>query len=171
MIGLFMGIGYAIGFTLSGLKFGIALGLLFGLLNIVPYLGSIVGIGTALLVAYLQPGGISETGEWTVLLGCGASFVVVQLIESYYLTPKIMGQQTGLHPVVVIVSIFFWGSALGGILGMIFGIPLTAFIIIAWAPALPQVLHPYPLLNRLDDASQRIQQIFASGKDLHGLGQ
>lgn len=132
MIGLFMGIGYAIGFTLSGLKFGIALGLLFGLLNIVPYLGSIVGIGTALLVAYLQPGGISETGEWTVLLGCGASFVVVQLIESYYLTPKIMGQQTGLHPVVVIVSIFFWGSALGGILGMIFGIPLTAFIIIAW---------------------------------------
>jgi len=67
-----------------------------------------------------------------VLLGCGASFVVVQLIESYYLTPKIMGQQTGLHPVVVIVSIFFWGSALGGILGMIFGIPLTAFIIIAW---------------------------------------
>ena len=106
MIGLFMGIGYAIGFTLSGLKFGIALGLLFGLLNIVPYLGSIVGIGTALLVAYLQPGGISETGEWTVLLGCGASFVVVQLIESYYLTPKIMGQQTGLHPVVVIVSIF-----------------------------------------------------------------
>ena len=132
LIGLLMGVGYAIGFTLCGLKFGIALGLLFGLLNIVPYLGSIVGIVTALLVAYLQPGGISETGEWTVLLGCGISFVVVQLIESYYLTPKIMGQQTGLHPVVVIVSIFFWGSALGGILGMIFGIPLTAFIIIAW---------------------------------------
>ena len=132
LIGLLMGIGYAIGFSISGLKFGIALGLLFGLLNIVPYLGSIVGIVTALLVAYLQPGGISETGQWTVLLGCGISFVVVQLIESYYLTPKIMGQQTGLHPVVVIVSIFFWGSALGGILGMIFGIPLTAFIIIAW---------------------------------------
>jgi predicted PurR-regulated permease PerM len=132
LIGFLMGVGYAIGFTLSGLKFGIALGLLFGLLNIIPYLGSIVGIVTALLVAYLQPGGIAETGEWSVLLGCGLSFIVVQLIESYYLTPKIMGQQTGLHPVVVIVSIFFWGSALGGILGMIFGIPLTAFIIIAW---------------------------------------
>ncbi len=132
LIGLLMGVGYAIGFTLGGLKFGIALGLLFGLLNIVPYLGSIVGIVTAFLVAYLQPGGIAETGEWTVLFWCGISFVVVQLIESYYLTPKIMGQQTGLHPVVVIVSIFFWGTALGGILGMIFGIPLTAFIIIAW---------------------------------------
>ena len=43
-----------------------------------------------------------------------------------------MGQQTGLHPVVVMVSIFFWGTALGGILGMIFGIPLTAFLIVAW---------------------------------------
>ena len=132
LIGLFMGIGYAIGFSLSGLKFGIALGLLFGLLNIVPYLGSIVGIVTTFLVAYLQPEGIAETGQWTMLLGCGITFLVVQLIESYYLTPKIMGQQTGLHPVIVIVSIFFWGTALGGILGMIFGIPLTAFLIITW---------------------------------------
>ena len=132
LIGLLMGIGYAIGFSISGLKFGITLGLLFGLLNIVPYLGSIVGIVTALLVAYLQPGGIADSGQLSVLLGCGISFLVVQLIESYYLTPKIMGQQTGLHPVVVMVSIFFWGTALGGILGMIFGIPLTAFIIITW---------------------------------------
>ena len=132
LIGILMGVGYAIGFSISGLKFGIALGLLFGLLNIVPYLGSIVGIVTTLVVAYLQPDGIAQTGEWTILIGCGVSFAVVQLIESYYLTPKIMGQQTGLHPVVVIVSIFFWGTALGGILGMIFGIPLTAFLIIAW---------------------------------------
>ena len=132
LIGLLMGVGYAIGFSISGLKFGIALGLLFGLLNIVPYLGSIVGIVTTLVVVYLQPDGIAQTGEWTILIGCGVSFAVVQLIESYYLTPKIMGQQTGLHPVVVIVSIFFWGTALGGILGMIFGIPLTAFLIIAW---------------------------------------
>jgi predicted PurR-regulated permease PerM len=132
VIGLLMGVGYAIGFSLSGLKFGIALGLLFGLLNIVPYLGSIVGILTTLVVAYLQPAGIAESGQWNILIGCGVSFLLVQLLESYYLTPKIMGQQTGLHPVVVIVSIFFWGTALGGILGMIFGIPLTAFLIIAW---------------------------------------
>ena len=132
LIGMLMGVGYAIGFSLSGLKFGISLGLLFGLLNVVPYLGSIVGIVTTLLVAYLQPAGIAETGQWSILVGCGLSFALVQLIESYYLTPKIMGQQTGLHPVVVMVSIFFWGTALGGILGMIFGIPLTAFFIIAW---------------------------------------
>ena len=132
LIGLLMGVGYAIGFSLSGLKFGITLGLLFGLLNVIPYLGSIVGVCVTVVVAYLQPEGIAETGQWNLLLTCGLSFMVVQLAESYYLTPKIMGQQTGLHPVVVIVSIFFWGTALGGILGMIFGIPLTAFFIIAW---------------------------------------
>ena len=132
LIGLLMGIGYAIGFSISGLKFGITLGLLFGLLNVIPYLGSVVGVILTFLIAYLQPEGIAESGQWGLLLGCTLTFIVVQLIESYYLTPKIMGQQTGLHPVVVIVSIFFWGTALGGILGMIFGIPLTAFIIIAW---------------------------------------
>ncbi len=132
LIGLLMGVGYAIGFQVSGLKFGLALGLLFGLLNVVPYLGSIIGIATTLIVAYLQPAGIADTGQWGILMGCTITFVVVQLIESYLLTPRIMGRQTGLHPVVVIVAIFFWGTALGGILGMILGIPLTAFIIIAW---------------------------------------
>jgi len=132
LIGLLMGIGYAVGFSISGLKFGITLGLLFGMLNIVPYLGSIVGIITVFFVSYLQPGGIAESGEWSILIGCASSFAIVQIIESYFLTPRIMGQQTGLHPVVVMVSIFFWGTALGGILGMIFGIPLTAFLIVFW---------------------------------------
>ena len=132
LIGMIMGIGFAIGFSVSGLKFGITLGLFFGLLNVVPYLGSIIGITTVLFLAYFQPGGIADGGGYEVLIGCGITFVAVQLFESYFLTPKIMGEQTGLHPVVVIVSIFFWGTALGGILGMIFGIPLTAFFITFW---------------------------------------
>ena len=48
------------------------------------------------------------------------------------LTPKIMGDRTGLHPVVIIVAIFFWGSALNGIMGMILAIPLTAFLVVFW---------------------------------------
>lgn len=132
LIGAMMGIGYAIGFSLSGLKFGIALGLLFGILNIVPFLGSIIGCLTAVLVAYLQPGGILESGEWSVLWGCGITFLVVQILESYWLSPKVMGDRTGLHPVVIIASVFFWGSAFGGVLGMILGIPLTAFLIVLW---------------------------------------
>ena len=61
-IAAIMGIGYAIGFSISGLKFGITLGIFFGLLNVVPYLGSIIGISTALVLAYLQPGGIADGG-------------------------------------------------------------------------------------------------------------
>ena len=59
-------------------------------------------------------------------------FVAVQLIEGYVLTPKIMGDRTGLHPVAIIVAVFFWGSALSGILGMILAIPLTAFLVVFW---------------------------------------
>ena len=132
LIGMIMGVGFAIGFSLSGLKFGITLGLIFGLLNVVPYLGSIIGISTVFVLSYFQPGGIVDGGGYGVLIGCGITFGIVQLIESYFLTPKIMGEKTGLHPVVIIVSIFFWGTALGGLLGMIFGIPLTAFFIILW---------------------------------------
>jgi predicted PurR-regulated permease PerM len=59
-------------------------------------------------------------------------FTVVQLIESYVLTPKIMGSRTGLHPMAIIVAVFFWGSALSGILGMILAIPITAFLVVFW---------------------------------------
>jgi len=127
LIAMIMGALYAAGFYFAGLQFGLALGILFGLLNVVPYLGSIVGLSVVVPLAYFQDGGGLET------LGvCMGAFVLVQLLESYYLTPKIMGRQTGMHPVVVIVAIFFWGTALGGILGMIAAIPLTAFLIVAW---------------------------------------
>ena len=44
-------------------------------------------------------------------LGCGITFLIIQLIESYWLSPKVMGDRTGLHPVVIIASVFFWGTA------------------------------------------------------------
>jgi predicted PurR-regulated permease PerM len=132
IIGMMMGVGYAIGFTFCGLKFGLALGLLFGLLNVVPFLGSLLGFFTVLAVSYLQPGGIGETGQYNVFVGCLTTFAIVQLIESYWLSPKVMGERTGLHPVAIIASVFFWGTVLEGLLGVIVGIPLTAFLIIAW---------------------------------------
>jgi len=54
------------------------------------------------------------------------------MVEGYFLTPKIMGDRTGLHPVVIIVAIFFWSTALNGIMGMILAIPLTAFLVVFW---------------------------------------
>ena len=56
----------------------------------------------------------------------------MQNIEGWFLTPKIMGDRTGLHPVTIIVAIFFWGTAFNGISGMVLAIPLTAFFVTLW---------------------------------------
>jgi len=127
IIALLQGLLFAIGFSLVGLRYGFVLGLLLGFLNIVPYLGSILGLGVTLPLGYFQQGG----GPWLVLWVL-VVFTVVQLIEGYVLTPRIMGERTGLHPMVIIVAVFFWGSALNGILGMILAIPLTAFLVVFW---------------------------------------
>lgn len=127
LIGLIMGALLAIGFTVVGLKFALFIGLALGILNIVPYLGTIVGLSIALPLAFLQPG-----GGWPLVAWVLGVFCLVQVIESWFLTPKIMGARTGLHPVVIIVAIFFWGTALDGILGMVLAIPLTAFFVTAW---------------------------------------
>jgi predicted PurR-regulated permease PerM len=127
IIAFLQGALFAIGFSLVGLKYGFVIGLALGLLNIIPYLGSIIGLGTALPLAFFQSGG----GLFKVVLVL-VVFTVVQLIEGYLLTPKIMGDRTGLHPLAIIVAIFFWGSALGGIMGMILAIPLTAFLVVFW---------------------------------------
>lgn len=127
LIGFFMGVLFAIGFTVIGLKFGLVIGLTLGVLNIIPYLGTILGLAIALPLAFFQPG-----GGWQLLGLVLLVKVVVQCIESWVLTPKIMGHHTGLHPMAIIVAIFFWGTAFGGVLGMLLAVPLTAFFVTAW---------------------------------------
>lgn len=127
IVAFLQGVLYAIGFTVVGLKYGFIIGMVLGFLNIIPYLGSIIGLATALPLAFLQPGG----GLMRVVLVI-VVFAAVQTVEAYLLTPRIMGNRTGLHPMVIIVAIFFWGSALGGITGMILAIPLTAFLVVFW---------------------------------------
>ncbi len=127
VIGLVMGILFALGFYIIGLQFALILGIAIGLLNIVPYLGTIIGLCTVIPIAFFQPG-----GSWLLAIMSIAVFCIVQVIEAYLLTPKIMGQKTGLHPMIIILSIFFWGTALNGILGMILAIPLTASLVVTW---------------------------------------
>ncbi len=127
LIGLIMGALLTIGFFAIGVEFALLLGLTIGILNIIPYLGTILGLASVLPIAWFQTDGGPAMAGLAL-----AVFIVVQLIESYILTPRIMGQRTGLHPMVIIISVFFWGAALGGLLGMILAIPLTAFFIIAW---------------------------------------
>lgn len=137
LIGLSMGVLFAAGFSIVGLKFGLFIGLALGLLNIVPYLGTIVGLLVALPLAFFQPGGGIQLVGLVLLVNA-----IVQSIEGWFLTPKIMGHQTGLHPVAIIVAIFFWGTAFGGVLGMVLAIPLTAFFVTAWRLAKRKYFRP-----------------------------
>lgn len=127
LIGLIMGVLLALGFSIVGLRFGLFLGLAFGILNIVPYLGTIIGLLIAVPLALFQPGGGWELVGLVLLVK-----IIVQALEGWVLTPKIMGARTGLHPVAIIFALFFWGIALDGLLGMVLAIPLTAFFVTAW---------------------------------------
>ncbi len=136
IIAVCMGTLYAVGFTLIGLEFGVLIGLVLGLLNIVPFLGSLIGLLVVLPMAYLQPDGGVE-----LLALAGLVFAAVQLIESWLLTPKIMANRSGLHPALVVISLFFWGTALGGVIGLILAVPLTAFVVAIWGEIKTSLIH------------------------------
>ncbi|MDF3130513.1 AI-2E family transporter [Kiritimatiellaeota bacterium B1221] len=117
----------AVGFSIIGLPYGFILGLIFGMLNLVPYLGNLIGMLITLPLAWFcADGGLGMLIGVLVVLG------IVQVVEGYVLTPKIMGKSTGLHPMAVIFAMFFWGTALSGMLGLILAIPLTAFLVVFW---------------------------------------
>jgi predicted PurR-regulated permease PerM len=127
IVAFLQGVLYAVGFSLIGLDYGVVVGLLMGMLNVIPYLGMIIGLAMTVPMSLLQPGGGGALLALTLLV-----IVIVQLIEGWFLTPKIMGDRTGLHFMAIIVAVFFWGTALGGIMGMILAIPLTAFLASLW---------------------------------------
>ncbi len=109
-------------------KIRYTLGLILGLLNVVPFLGTVIGLVIVLPLSYFQPDGGIGVLVVTILV-----FAVVQLIESWVLTPRIMAHRTGLPPVLVVISVFFWGIAFGGVAGMILAVPLTAFLVATWS--------------------------------------
>lgn len=114
---------FGTGFWMVGLDFGFIIGFVLGLLNIVPYLGNAVGLLVVVPMAFLS-GGLWQLG--LVLL----VFMTVQTLDSYFITPRIMGRRTGLHPVTIIFSLLFWSVVLGGFLGLLLGIPLSAFVVL-----------------------------------------
>ncbi len=130
VIAVIMGTMFATGFTLIGLEGGILIGLTLGLLNIVPFLGTLIGVLVVLPLAYFQPSGGMQLLGLSLLV-----FTIVQLIESWLLTPRIMANRSGLHPALVVISVFFWGAVFGGITGMVLAVPLTAFLVAVWRQA------------------------------------
>lgn len=122
LVALIVGILFAVGFSIIGLPMGIAMGLIIGLLNMVPYL-QLLGIPPCIILCIVQS---AETGRslWLALLLLAVVFLVVQSIQDFILTPKIMGKVMGLSPAAILLSLSVWG-ALFGLIGMIVALPLT----------------------------------------------
>ena len=108
--------------TIFGLNFAPLIGLLVVVLTMIPYIGIVICWVPAVLIAAAQ------YGDWWHPLGVTIIFIVVQNLEAIFYAPRIVGNSVGLHPMTVIVSIFVWGLLIGGLLGPILAVPLTATI-------------------------------------------
>ena len=114
-----------------GLDFGLLVGLMLCLLGLVPYVGAIVCWIPAVIIAIVQGGvGTWIPGDpwWLFPLVVTAVFIVVVQVDGLFISPKIVGESVGLHPMTVMASVFIWGLLIGGLLGAIVAVPLTATI-------------------------------------------
>lgn len=118
-VAVILGVGYAIALSIAGLKYGFLIGLLSGLLSVVPMIGSIVGLVMSVLVAWFQ------AGELSYVAIIAAIFLVGQILEGNVITPKLVGESVGLHPLWVFFALLAGGS-LFGILGMFLAVPVAA---------------------------------------------
>jgi len=109
-----------IGYKLIGLPYAFLLGALAGILGIVPYLGVMLSIVPALVICIIQFGDWLHPGLLVLL------FVAVQAAEGLFISPKIIGDRVGLHPLTIILAVMIGTTLLGGIIGGILAIPLTA---------------------------------------------
>lgn len=124
LVMLALGVIYASGLMLVGLELGLLIGLLAGLAAIVPYMGFIIGIGAAMIAGLFQFG-----GDPYPLLGIAAVFMVGQALEGMVLTPLLVGDRIGLHPVAVIFAILA-GGELFGFTGVLLALPVAAVIMV-----------------------------------------
>ncbi|MDF1791164.1 MAG: AI-2E family transporter [Thalassobaculaceae bacterium] len=118
---LILGVFYAIGLSLAGLNFGLVIGLFAGLISFVPFVGSTLG---AILSVGLAA---AQFDSWQPVAIVAAIFVVGQVIEGNFLTPNLVGEAVGLHPVWVIFALLA-GGALFGFLGVLLAVPIAAVI-------------------------------------------
>lgn len=119
-----LGIIYGTGLWLVGLDLGILIGLVAGLVSFVPYLGAAVGIGAALIACLVQFG-----VDWWHLGLVLVVFGVGQTLESFVLTPWLVGDRIGMHPVAVIFALMA-GGQLFGFLGLLLALPVAAVVMV-----------------------------------------
>jgi predicted PurR-regulated permease PerM len=123
MVMLALGGIYSLGLVIIGLDLAVLIGTIAGLASVVPYLGFIVGIVAAAVAAFIQ------FQELSALIGVAVVFGIGQLIESYLLTPNLVGDRIGMHPVAVIFVILA-GGQLAGFVGVLLALPVGAVVLV-----------------------------------------
>ena len=118
---LILAVYYGLGLSLAGLDFGLVIGLIAGLLSFVPYVGAIVGLLLSVGLALVQ------FDAWLPIAIVAAVFVLGQVVEGNFLTPKLVGESVGLHPVWIIFALLA-GGALFGFVGVLLAIPAAAVV-------------------------------------------
>ncbi len=137
IICLIEGVMYGTGFWLVGLPYGFLIGFALGVLNLIPLFGSAVCMPVALPLAYFTQGG--SLARLVLVL---VVWLAGQLLDGYFITPRIQGDRTGLGYAGVIFSFFFWSTVLGPLLGMLLAIPLSAFCVVLWRALAARYIRP-----------------------------
>ena len=119
---LALGFAYAVALSLAGLNYGFVIGLSTGILSIIPFVGSTLGLAVSVVVAFLQSG-----GDLTFVGIIAAIFFIGQFIEGNFVTPKLMGDSVGLHPLWIIFALMAGGSLMG-LVGMFLAVPVAACV-------------------------------------------
>jgi predicted PurR-regulated permease PerM len=114
---------YSLGLWIAGVDYAVPLGLLSGLLGFIPYVGFSTGLALALLVSTLQFQG------WPPVIGVAIVFGVGQILESFVLTPWLVGERIGLHPLAVIFALMAFGQ-LFGFVGILIALPASAALLV-----------------------------------------
>jgi phosphoribosylaminoimidazole-succinocarboxamide synthase len=115
---------YVMALWAAGLDYALPIGILTGVLSFVPFLGFGLGVVLALLVALLQ------FSEWTGVAWVAGIYLAGQVLESYVITPRLVGERVGLHPVAVIFALAAFGQ-LFGFVGVLLAVPLAAVLLVA----------------------------------------
>lgn len=137
MVMMALAVIYSVGLGLVGLKFAVAIGVVSGLVSFVPYLGLVFGVLLASLTVVLEPDPL-----WR-LVGVFATFTIAQLIEGSILTPKLVGDRIGLHPVLVIFAVAA-GGQLFGFFGILLALPVAAVLSVIARYAYTTYLEEHP---------------------------
>ncbi len=118
-VAFMLGIAYAVSLAIAGLNYGIFIGFMSGILCVIPMVGSTIGLLVSVGVAFAQEG----TFEYAAIIA--AIFFAGQLIEGNFLTPKIVGDSVGIHPLWVFFALLAGGSLMG-VVGMLIAVPVAA---------------------------------------------